>query len=224
MNTRILLVLACSGVLAQPAAPPSDFAAHATKAQFQTRHPRYRIEPGDVIQLQFSPTTDYNQAVTVQPDGYITLREAGDVYVTGKTVPELRLLIGAAYSKILRDPEITVILKDFDKPYFTATGQVGRPGKYELRADITVTEALAIAGGMTEKSKDSQVLLFRRVSTDWVEVKKLDVKSIYKGRFEEDIHLRSGDMLFVPQNRISKIKPFLPVWALSTYMNPAGGL
>jgi polysaccharide export outer membrane protein len=136
----------------------------------------------------------------------------------------LRQLIGAAYSKILHDPEITVLLKDFDKPYFTATGQVGHPGKYDLRADTTVAEALAIAGGMTEKSKDSQVLLFRRVSSDWVSVKMLDVKAIYKGQFDEDVHLHPGDMLFVPQNRFSKIKPFLPVWALSTYMTPGGGL
>jgi polysaccharide export outer membrane protein len=219
MTARVLVFLACSALLAQQ---PVGYSG--SNAQFQARHPRYQIEPGDVIELQFLPTAEYNQTVTVQPDGYITLREAGDLYVRGKTVPELRQLLGAAYSKILYDPEITVVLKDFDKPYFTATGQVGHPGKYDLRADTTVTEALAIAGGTTEKSKDSQVLLFRRVSNDWVETKVLDVKAIYKGQFQEDVHLRPGDMLFVPQNRISKIKPYLPVWALSTYMNPAGGL
>jgi polysaccharide export outer membrane protein len=192
--------------------------------QFQERHPRYQLAAGDSMDLLFSPSTEYNQTVTVQPDGYITLRDVGDVYIQGKTVPELREAIRVAYSHTLHDPEITVLLKDFDKPHFTATGQVEHPGKYDLRADTTVSEALAIAGGLTEKAKDSQVLLFRRVSNDWFQVKTLDVKSIYKGKIDEDVHLRPGDMLFVPQNRFSKIKPFIPVWQMGTYMNPAAGL
>lgn len=191
-----------------------------TAPKFQERQPRYQVEPGDSLDLTFAPSAEYNQTVIVQPDGYITLREAGDLYVRGKTIPELRQAVTEAYSKILHEPEITVLLKDFDKPHFTATGQVGRPGRYELRADTTVSEALAIAGGLTEKAKHSQVLLFRRVTNDWVEAKMVDVKAVYSGRITEDIHLRPGDLLFVPQNRISKIKPFLPVWALSTYMSP----
>jgi polysaccharide export outer membrane protein len=97
-------------------------------------------------------------------------------------------------------------------------GHVGRPGKYDLRADTTVTEAVAIAGGFTEKAKHTQILLFRRVSDEWVEAKELDLKSVLNGRFEEDVHLRPGDMLFVPQNKMSKIRPFIPVWNLGTYL------
>lgn len=234
MRLRIVLLLASTAVWGQTPASPARHAAEPairageTRVQvdalpkFPERHPRYEIEPEDVLELTFSPSAEYNQTITVQPDGYITLREIGDVYVRGKTVPDVREAVTSAYSKILHEPEITVVLKDFDKPHFTATGQVGRPGRYELRADTTVTEALAIAGGLTEKSKDSQVLLFRRVSDDWVETKLLDVKAIYRGRMTEDIHLRPGDMLVVPQNRLSKIKPFLPVWALSTYLSPGG--
>jgi polysaccharide biosynthesis/export protein len=231
MMARILLSLACSALLGQEMViPPTSVAStkvdgsdpvakKAAPPEFQTRHPRYQVATGDVIDLSFSPTAEYNQTVSVQPDGYITLREVGDVYVRGMTVPEMRKAISAAYGKILHDPEITVLLKDFDKPHFTVTGQVGHPGKFELRAETTVSEALAQAGGMTEKSKDSQVLLFRRVSADWAEVKLLDVKGIYKGKFQEDVPLRPGDMLFVPQNRISKIKPYLPVTALTSSMS-----
>ncbi len=236
MNTRIVLFLCATALWGQQAAlaprHPPEYGIGAsetrvrvdTAPKFPDRHPRYEIEPGDALELTFSPSVEYNQTVTVQPDGYITLREIGDLYVRGKTVPDLRDAITSAYSKILHDPEITILLKDFDKPHFTATGQVGRPGRYDLRADTTVTEALAMAGGLTEKAKDSQVVLFRRVSDDWVETKLVDVKAVYKGRIAEDIHVRPGDLLFVPQNRFSKIKPFLPVWALSTYLSPAAGL
>ncbi len=196
--------------------------ARIPEPQLQTRYPRYQLRPGDSVDLVFSFAADFNQTATVQPDGYIMLRELGDVYVLGKTIPELTLLVKTAYERILQQPVVTVVLKDFEKPHFVVAGEVAKPGKYDLRADTTATEAVAIAGGFSDKAKHSQVLLFRRVSDDWVEVKKLDVKRLYKGDFREDVHLRPGDMLFVPQNRISKVKPFLPTWAVGAYVNPVG--
>jgi polysaccharide biosynthesis/export protein len=189
--------------------------------RYAVRNPRYGLRPGDTFELSFSRLPEFNQTVPVQPDGFVTLREAGDLYVQGKTVSEVQQAVLLAYGKILHDPQITILLKDFEKPHFTVGGQVGKPGKYELRDDTTISEGIANAGGFTDRSKHSQILLFRRVSDDWVEVKKVDLKGIEKGNTLEDVHLRAGDMIVVPQNKISKIKPYLPVWALSTYLNPA---
>ena len=104
---------------------------------------------------------EFNQTVAVQPDGYVTLKGAGTIFVEGQTVPELTETVKAAYAKILHDPVIAIALKDFEKPYFIAAGQVAKPGKYDLRSDLTVTEAVAIAGGFNDKAKHSQVVLFR---------------------------------------------------------------
>jgi polysaccharide export outer membrane protein len=196
----------------------SELPKQADKSSFQPRNPRYQIRPADTIDIAFYPASEFNQTVSVQPDGYITLREVGDLYVQGKTVPELKEAITSAYRNVLHDPVITVVLRDFEKPHFTVGGQVGHPGKYDLRADTTATEAIAIAGGFTEKSKHSQVLLFRRISDDWVEAKELNLKAISNGQFQEDVHLRPGDMLFVPQNKISKLKQYLPIWSIGTYL------
>ena len=117
-----------------------------------------------------------------------------------------------AYDKILHAPIISVVLKDFEKPYFIADGQIGKPGKYDLRGQVTLTEALAIAGGLTDKAKHSQVLLFRRVSDQWMEAKLINVKQMEKsGNLSEDPFLHPGDMLFVPKNTFSKIERFIPV-------------
>jgi protein involved in polysaccharide export with SLBB domain len=84
-----------------------------------------------------------------------------------------------------------------------------------------VTEAVAIAGGLTARAKHSQIVLFRRVSDDLVESRLLDVKAMLESRnLAEDIHLRPGDFLFVPQNLISKIKQYLPTSSLSMYASP----
>jgi len=186
------------------------------------RNWRYRINPSDTLELSFLLTPEFNQTVTVQPDGYITLRDVGDLPAAGQTLPELTESIKTAYSKILQNPVISVDPKDFEKPYFTVGGQVGKPGKFDWRGDVTLTQAIAIAGGFTDASKHSQVLLFRRVSDQWAEAKIINVKKMLNsGDLKEDPELKPGDMLFVPKNALSKIKPFLPTSSLGIYANPA---
>jgi polysaccharide biosynthesis/export protein len=186
------------------------------------RNWRYRVNPSDILELTFALTPEFNQTVIVQPDGYISLRGVGDVSAAGQTLPELNESLKAAYSKILQDPEIAIDPKEFEKPFFTVGGQVGKPGKFDWYGDITLTQAIAIAGGFTEASKHSQVLLFRRVSDQWTEARIINVKKMMSSRnLQEDPELKPGDMLFVPKNALSKIKPFLPTTSVGTFVNPA---
>jgi polysaccharide export outer membrane protein len=213
-------------MVAMPGQAKAEATSSSEKAmdhpQLQLRNPHYQLSRGDTFDLAFPFTPEFNQTITVQPDGYITLTGLGDRYVAGKTVPELRELLQTAYATILHDPVINVVPKDFEKPYFIAGGQIGHPGKYDLRGDTTLTEAIAIAGGFTGTSKHSQVLLIRRVSNDWAEVKVLNVKKMFQNKdLSEDLHLQPGDMFFVPQNSISKIKPWIPYTAVTTGFNPA---
>ena len=199
---------------------PADSGARSVPALAE-RAPRYRLRKSDSFDLEFTLSPEFNQTVTVQPDGYITLKAAGTIFVEGLTVPELTKEIRQAYAGILHDPLLTIALKDFDKPYFIASGQISKPGKYDLRSDLTVTEAVAVAGGFTEASKHSQVVLFRPTGNGMTEAKLVDVKKMLSSRnLAEDIHLQPGDMIFVPQNRISKISRYLPTSSLGLYGNP----
>ncbi len=185
----------------------------------QRRNPRYQLHKSDTVTLDFPLVPEYVQTVIVQPDGYITLKDVGAVYVEGQTVPELEQTVRQAYSKILHDPIITVDLKDFQKPYFIAFGQFVKPGQYDLRGDITLTQAVALAGGFdVATAKHSQVMLFRRASSDWFEVRQFDMKNMFNAKnIKEDIYLQPGDMIYVPQNFISKIKPFIPSSAIQVF-------
>ena len=194
-------------------------AASSADKGFEQRQPRYKLQPGDVFDTSFELNPEFNQAVTVQPDGYITLRGVGDIQVKDQTVPELTATLRSAYSRILNTPLISVVLKDFEKPYFVADGQVGHPGKYDLRGDTTLTQAIAIAGGFTDSSKHSQVLLFRKASEGWYSAKIFNVKKMEsEGDLHEDPQLHPGDMLFVPKNRFSKVKPFLPTSGMGAFV------
>lgn len=189
--------------------------------RLQERNPRYMLRRGDSFDLEFTLSPEFNQTVAVQPDGYVTLKAVGTFFVEGQTVPELTESLKAAYSKILHDPVISIALKDFEKPYFIAAGQVAKPGKYDLRSALTVTQAVAIAGGFNDKAKHSQVVLFRPASGGLFEAKLLNVKKLLASHnLSEDIQLQPGDMLFVPQSAFSKIRPYLPTTSMGGYLNP----
>jgi polysaccharide export outer membrane protein len=185
------------------------------------RHPLYRLHPNDVLEVSFTVAPEFNQTLTVQPDGYVMLKDAGMVEAQGLNLQQFSEAVEKAYRGYLHDPEVGVALKDFERPYFVVGGQVGKPGKYELRSDTTVTEAVQIAGGLTPDAKHSQVVLFRRVNDDLLETRLLDLKKMLKEtNLKEDVHLRPGDLVFVPQNTISKIARFLSKPSLGMYMTP----
>jgi polysaccharide biosynthesis/export protein len=182
---------------------------------------RYRLTPSDVVELRFPYVPEFDQTVTVHPDGYVSLRGLGDLRVQGRTLPELKAMLHEVYADILREPVITIVLKEFEKPYFIAAGEVTRPGKYELRGATTLTQGMVLAGGQTGRAKHSQVILFRRFSAEWLEVKEVNVKKMYANRnMAEDPLLRPGDTIFIPKSLLSKIAPFIPRPGLGLYGSP----
>lgn len=198
---------------AAPGAPAASASAdnQGQAPLLERRNPRYRIELGDVLTLDFPFTPEYNENVTVQPDGYVTLITVGEMHVAGMTIPEAQQALRNAYAKVLHEPIIAVGLSSFENPYFIVGGEVGKPGKYDLHGDTTLTQAVEIAGGFTYTSKHSHVMLFRRVSDDWVSARVINMKKMLSaGDLAEDIHLEPGDMVFIPKNRLSKIQPYLP--------------
>jgi polysaccharide export outer membrane protein len=229
--TLSFIAIACVGLFGQSktssasqqqsVAPPTQ-SNPVNAPVLQSRDQRYRLERSDVFDLDFGFTPEYNETATIQPDGYISLRGVGDVKVLGQTIPEASETIRAAYSGVLKNAQVAIILKDFEKPYFIAGGWIEKPGRYDLRGDTTLSQAIQVAGGLKDGAKTSQVILFRSVSSDLVEVKKLNLKDILTGKdSREDVHLRPGDMFLVPKSTFASIAPYLPRTMLGTYFNPA---
>ena len=174
------------------------------------RNPRYKICRDDVLSISFPLSPELNQKLMVQPDGFISLQNAGEVHVEGLTVPEAIEVIKKVYRKILHEPIVNVDLTDFQKPFFTVFGQVGKPGQYDLRNDLTVSQAIAVAGGFGPMAK-TQIFLYRAVSSNWAEVRELKLNDILHGKnISEDVHLRPGDMIFVPEKAISHFRKYVP--------------
>src|SRR5579885_3251292 len=220
-DSRSSLTGAGAGGSSTKAATPGGADGARNEILGGIRRPFYRLQPSDVVEISFTLAPEFNQMLTVQPDGYVALKDAGLIEAQGLNVEDFRQAVKRAYQGYLHDPEVAVSLKEFEKPYFIVGGEVGKPGKYELRSDTTVIEAVEIAGGLTQQAKHSQVVLFRKVDGELMEARLLNLKKMLKGREspKEDAHLRPGDLVFVPQNSISKIARFLSRPSVSMYMN-----
>jgi polysaccharide export outer membrane protein len=180
---------------------------------------RYRLQPGDVLEVQFRYSPEFNQTVTVQPDGYVTLEIGGDLKVAGFTIEQTREAILRQARTRLQDPVATIVLKEFQRPYFVVAGEVATPGKIEMRERVTAIQAIMLAGGMKETAKSSQVVVFRQINSDTAEVKLLNLKDIRRtSDLENDLTLQAGDMVFVPRDKISKIERFMKLVSVAAFM------
>lgn len=181
----------------------------------------YVVRGGDYININFTLATQFNESVPVRPDGYVALIGAPEIYVMGKTMAQVTNEVVQAYAGILSEkPLLSVAVRNFENPYFTVGGEVNRPGKFFLHGDTTMAQCIAIAGGFKSVSaKDSEALLLRRVSKDYVQAKIIDLKYIDKGELYNDIHLQSGDMVFIPKNRLSKVEPFISYFLVYSVLN-----
>jgi polysaccharide export outer membrane protein len=207
---RRIMVLGLTAVILSTAAD--------TPSQFSSRTPRYRVQTSDVIEIQFKFTPEFTQTVTVQPDGFVPLQVAGEVKLQDLTLEEARTAIVAKYAGILHEPAVTLTLKEFNKPFVIVGGEVSKPGRLDLRGEITLTDAVTMAGGFTPNAKQDQVLLFRRVNPEMVEVKRINVKDILgKGRLQEDIRLLPGDAVYASKSNMAKFDRFMSVSRLGFF-------
>ena len=168
----------------------------------------YRLRPGDTMDLLFPFATSFNQTVAVRPDGFIGLRAVGDVRAEGRTVPELAELLRNSYSSVLQQPVLTIELRDFERRYFVAAGEVARPGKYDMRGETRLTQALAIAGGFTDRAKRTEVVVFRQTDgeAEAVGILEVNASDLLDGRgIDKDLQLESGDLVFVSRKRMPSL-------------------
>jgi polysaccharide export outer membrane protein len=183
--------------------------------------PRYTLNAGDVLDIQYRYTPEFNQTVIVQPDGFISLQIGGDLKVAGRDLAQVRNLILAQVKTRLETPEITVILKEFQRPFVVVAGEVAQPGRLEMREKMTAVQAVMMAGGFKDSAKSSQIIVFRKLNADTAEVRSLNFKSLTRTRdLENDLTLQPGDMILVPRNRLSKLERYVRIASLATFLNP----
>lgn len=222
LSALALPVAAYSQTSNTAASPATDAAAGADSNRATLPMPGnpYRLHLSDKLQIELPFAPEYNETTTVQPDGRVGLRGTEAVQVAGKTIAETEAIIESAYAGILKQPQVTVLLTDFLKPSFYASGEVGHPGRYEMLSDTDLLQAISEAGGLlNERASKTQVIIFRPINSGMYETKVIDVKQmlVAKERDQEIYPIKPGDIIYVPQNKMSKIQKYIPTASVSVF-------
>lgn len=173
--------------------------------------PEYIIGAGDVLDVVFLFHSNLNTLdLTVRPDGRISLPYLGDVDAAGRTPAELDSLLTNRFGEVLRDPELSVIVKKPAARRVYVLGEVRAPGAFELRTPTTVVQAIAHAGGMSKGASPAHVVVLRRVSRTRVIGVEVNVDAILDGRaMEDDLLLRKYDIVYVPKRPLYSAMDFM---------------
>jgi len=178
----------------------------------------YRLGPEDVISIEVFGQDRYTRkGITVPPSGRISLQLIpGGVFVNGKTPEEVARIIEKQYDEYLNDPQVTVTLEKAGSYRYSIVGDVLQPGVRLMSRRMTVTEAIAEAGGVLTTGDRSKVTVLRRKADGNMDPIVVNVSAIYKGKAADTFYLSPGDQVFVPGN---KFKTFQKVMSLANVMS-----
>jgi polysaccharide export outer membrane protein len=156
----------------------------------------YRIGREDVIEVVVWHEPELTRVMPVRPDGFIALPLAGEVEAAGKTPGELKESLTKALGSYVKDPAVAVLVREINGPRYFVTGEVNKPGGYPLRGAMSVTQALATAGGLGEFAGDDVVWL-RQKPDGSTERVRLSAKELMQGEAEGALWVGAGDVLYV---------------------------
>ena len=159
----------------------------------------YRLKPGDIVAVSVWQEPGLEQLVLVRPDGGISFPLAGDLIASGMTVGELANELRSKLKKFISDPVVTVTLQEIPGNRIYILGRVNKPGDFPLvTRDITVMQALAMAGGLTPFADERKIKVLRKVSGKEQSI-PFNYKQVRQGEsLEQNIVLQAGDVIVVP--------------------------
>src|SRR5664280_255868 len=164
----------------------------------------YRLGYDDVVTLTYRYTPEFSQDVTIGPDGRAQVAGLGSVSGLGLTLDDFKEKLIALSTTRLVSPDLTLTLKTYVKPHVMVEGEVNTPGRVEFRNDISVLDAIAMAGGFRESGAKDNVLLFHSEPGGNTQTRVVNVGLLIKHhKLEEIPKLRPGDTLYISSTKWS---------------------
>ena len=160
--------------------------------------PTYRIGPQDVLNVDVWKEPEVTRAVTVRPDGKISLPLLDDVQAVGLTPTELSAVISEGLKEYINHPRVTVTVSEVNSKRVFVTGEVMRSGAFPLLPNMTALQALSSCGGFTQFANTKKIYILRMQEGKQVKI-PVNYKSLVSGRKPEDnVVLQTGDTVVVP--------------------------
>jgi len=176
----------------------------------------YQLGPEDVISVTVFGQDRYSRnGIVVPPSGRISLALIPDgIFVNGKTVDQVSELIKKRYDEFIIDPQVSVSLDRAGSYRYSVIGEVGQPGIRLMTRRLSVTEAIAEAGGVLQTGNKKKVFVLRKQQNGNLAPIPVNVSAIYRGQSADSVYLLPGDQVVVPGNNLKKLQAlssFLPI-------------
>jgi exopolysaccharide biosynthesis polyprenyl glycosylphosphotransferase len=154
LGLALLFALPAPAVAQQGSAPDDEL---PPPAKYE-----YVIGAADVLEISVWQNKEISRTVPVRPDGRISLPVLNDVQAAGLTPSALQQVLVKALGAYMQTPEVSVIVQEVHSFKVSVIGHVKTPGRYELTSRVTVLDALAMAGGLTEYADRGRIVILRR--------------------------------------------------------------
>jgi polysaccharide export outer membrane protein len=157
----------------------------------------YVIGLSDVIIVTVLKEPTLSSSLLVRPDGMISMPLLGDIMASGKTPLQLADEIAAKLKKFIQDPNVTVILSQMNSKKIYLIGEVGKTGPIEMTPGMTLLEAIATAGGVSEYANKKKIYILRDENGKHLKL-PVQYKEALKGNSALNLALKPGDTIVVP--------------------------
>jgi polysaccharide biosynthesis/export protein len=198
-----------------PQMPPTPLVPNPASG-YLTKLAPYRIQVGDILDIRLMLNPELNEEVAVRPDGHISTTVVPDEIAYNRTVPELAASLRRAYSRDLQNPRVSVKVKSFAPTRIYVGGEVTSPGEFiNVGPTLTLSQAIARAGGYKVRGDTDAVFIIRRGSNDVPQFFSTSYNAVVKGGDPTaDVHLAPFDVVYVPKSGIAETSDFFNQYLL----------
>ncbi len=172
---------------------------NASSQNEKSKRTEYTIGIGDVLEIVTWKEPDFSrEEILVRLDGKISFPLLDDVQTAGRTPTQLKKHIETKLKEYVASPSVTVTIVNAASQKFYILGEVVNTGEYPLVKDLTVLQAFAIAGGLTEWASKKEIILFRREAGKEKAI-RINYRKIVKGdNLKQNVLIKADDTIIVP--------------------------
>jgi polysaccharide biosynthesis/export protein len=162
-------------------------------AQSAAQNPAYRIGPEDVLAISVWDNKEVDHVVFVRPDGKISLPLLGEVQAAGLTVVQLIDELNKQFGRTIKGAQATVLVKEIRSRAVYFVGGVGKPGPLQLMQDLTLLQAVSLAGGLSPAADQEGSYVLRGGKAIPINFVRL-----LRGDTSQNVPLQPGDTVVIP--------------------------
>tara|TARA_R110002096_G_scaffold181301_10_gene358875 strand:- start:156 stop:785 length:630 start_codon:yes stop_codon:yes gene_type:complete len=202
-NSGAIISLVFAGILVSGCAATPATTTKVIADEVVTPAQDYRIGPGDSLEIFVWEHEDLSVSVPVRPDGKISTPLVEDMKAEGKTPSELSDDLEKSLSEFVRAPVVSVIVQEFKGQFsnqIRVVGQAENPQALSYREGITLLDVMIEVGGLTQFAAGNKAKIVRREGGKQSEMIVRLSDLMKKGKIDNNVAMRPGDVLIIPES------------------------